>query len=97
MELKAISELNKYRFIIPYQQRGYKWTPDNVRILLNDFKDFIDSKNQSRYFFTSNSNPHNHHIVSLVFGGTAPLLINNVQYFLLFCHRLLVDFEQQIA
>lgn len=46
MELKAISELNKYRFVIPYQQRGYKWTPDNVRILLNDFKDFIDSKNQ---------------------------------------------------
>lgn len=46
MELKAISELNKYTFIIPYQQRGYKWTPDNVRILLNDFKDFIDSKKQ---------------------------------------------------
>ncbi|MBO7478576.1 MAG: DUF262 domain-containing protein [Salinivirgaceae bacterium] len=46
MNLKAISELNKYKFVIPYQQRGYKWTPDNVRILLNDFKDFIDSKKQ---------------------------------------------------
>ncbi|MBR1991274.1 MAG: DUF262 domain-containing protein [Bacteroidales bacterium] len=42
IDLKAISELKGYKFVIPYQQRGYKWTPDNVRILLQDIKDFID-------------------------------------------------------
>ena len=42
IDLKAISELRGYEFVIPYQQRGYKWTPDNVRILLQDIKDFID-------------------------------------------------------
>ena len=47
--LKAISELKGYRFVIPYQQRGYKWTPDNVRILLQDIKDFIDDEAKDLY------------------------------------------------
>lgn len=46
MELKAISELKNYIFVIPYQQRGYKWTPDNITMLLNDLKEFIDSDKQ---------------------------------------------------
>lgn len=44
MDLKAISELKGLTFVIPYQQRGYKWTPDNVKVLLDDFNSFIDSK-----------------------------------------------------
>jgi len=43
MDLKAISELKGYTFVIPYQQRGYRWTPDNVRILLKDLQEFISS------------------------------------------------------
>ena len=49
IDLKAISELKGYKFVIPYQQRGYKWTPDNVRILLQDIKDFIDDEAKDLY------------------------------------------------
>lgn len=49
MDSKFISKL-KYTFVIPYQQRGYRWTPDNVRILLNDFKDFIDSNTECKFY-----------------------------------------------
>lgn len=41
--LKSISELSGLVFKIPYQQRGYKWTEDNINILLQDFHDFIHS------------------------------------------------------
>ncbi|MBP5457276.1 MAG: DUF262 domain-containing protein [Paludibacteraceae bacterium] len=44
MDLKAISELKGYTFVIPYQQRGYKWTSDNVKVLLDDFKEFLDNE-----------------------------------------------------
>lgn len=44
MDLKAISELKDYKFIIPYQQRGYRWTPDNVKVLLDDFNEFLDNE-----------------------------------------------------
>lgn len=44
MDLKAISELKGYTFVIPYQQRGYKWTSDNVKVLLDDFKYFLDNE-----------------------------------------------------
>ena len=44
MELKAISELKDYTFVIPYQQRGYKWTPDNIKVLLDDFRNFLNKK-----------------------------------------------------
>lgn len=43
MDLKAISELKDYTFVIPYQQRGYKWTSDNVKVLLDDIKEFLNS------------------------------------------------------
>lgn len=49
MELKAISELNGYTFVVPYQQRGYKWTPDNIKVLLDDFKDFLNNKEKKMY------------------------------------------------
>lgn len=41
--MKAISELKDLVFTIPAQQRGYKWTTDNVKELLEDFRDFIES------------------------------------------------------
>lgn len=43
LPLKSIAELNGYCFLIPFQQRGYKWTEDNVLLLLKDFHDFIQS------------------------------------------------------
>lgn len=42
--LKAISELKNFTFTIPYQQRGYRWTEQNIITLLNDLKQFIGSK-----------------------------------------------------
>ena len=41
---KSISELSSYRFKVPYQQRGYKWTPDNISILIKDLHEFIHSE-----------------------------------------------------
>lgn len=41
--MKVISELKGLVFKIPAQQRGYKWTTDNVKELLEDFRDFIKS------------------------------------------------------
>lgn len=43
LALKAFSELRGYKFNIPYQQRGYKWTKTNVYELLCDLKAFIHS------------------------------------------------------
>lgn len=41
--LKAISEVKGSSFIIPYQQRGYKWAKNNITLLLDDLKQFIES------------------------------------------------------
>lgn len=41
ISLKSISDLSGLVFKVPYQQRGYKWTEDNINILLRDFHDFI--------------------------------------------------------
>lgn len=40
--MKAIADLRGYEFIIPAQQRGYKWTEENLHELFQDFLDFID-------------------------------------------------------
>ena len=42
--MKAISELQGYTFIIPFLQRGYKWTSDNVKDLLLDLWNFMHSR-----------------------------------------------------
>lgn len=49
MDLRAISELKGYTFVIPYQQRGYKWTSDNVKVLLDDFKEFLLDNEKTMY------------------------------------------------
>jgi hypothetical protein len=43
MPMKAFAELKGYTFHIPYQQRGYKWAPQNVRELLKDLWEFVNS------------------------------------------------------
>ncbi len=43
MPMKAFAELEGYTFLIPYQQRGYKWAPQNVRELLKDLWEFVNS------------------------------------------------------
>lgn len=47
LKLKAISDLKCYTFTIPYQQRGYRWTEDNINKLLEDFKEFVDSEKKN--------------------------------------------------
>lgn len=39
--MKSLVELRGLNFIIPSQQRGYKWTGGNISELLKDFLDFI--------------------------------------------------------
>lgn len=40
LELKTINDLQQYNFYIPSYQRGYRWTPDEVKDLLNDISEF---------------------------------------------------------
>lgn len=48
LPLKALKDLKGLIFSIPFQQRGYKWTQNNVKELLCDIKDFIECKNTSK-------------------------------------------------
>lgn len=41
VELKTLSELSQYSFYIPAYQRGYRWTEQEVKDLLNDINEFI--------------------------------------------------------
>lgn len=40
IELKTLNELSQYSFYIPAYQRGYRWTSQEVKDLLNDINDF---------------------------------------------------------
>lgn len=42
VKLMPVSNLLKKEFFIRSYQRGYRWTEDQLRDLLNDFKEFID-------------------------------------------------------
>ena len=42
--MKSIWDLHNYSFQIPYQQRGYKWTSDNIIKLLEDLMVFLESE-----------------------------------------------------
>lgn len=44
IELRSVNELLGMRFFIPSYQRGYRWTEQQVKDLLNDVKEFIDNK-----------------------------------------------------
>ena len=41
IELKTLNELAQYSFFIPAYQRGYRWTEQEVRDLLNDINEFV--------------------------------------------------------
>lgn len=49
IELKSISELSEMKFFIPDYQRGYRWTKELVKDLLDDIDEFI-KKNQGGFY-----------------------------------------------
>ena len=40
IELRAVNELLGMKFYIPNYQRGYRWTEQQVKDLLNDINEF---------------------------------------------------------
>ena len=50
--LKKLLESNKQQFIIPIYQRGYNWTTDDVKKLIDDLLEFY------KYFFRDNENKY---------------------------------------
>ncbi len=40
IDLKSIRELFGMNFYMPDYQRGYRWTPQQMKDLLNDIRDF---------------------------------------------------------
>jgi len=50
IELKTIYELLGEKFIIPYYQRGYRWTRFQVEQLLKDIWKFCDEKNENEFY-----------------------------------------------
>ena len=49
IELKSVSELLGMKFFIPSYQRGYRWTKQQVKDLLDDVNEFIQNKNSDFY------------------------------------------------
>lgn len=49
IELKSVGELFGMKFFIPSYQRGYRWTEQQVKDLLNDVKEFIDNQTAGFY------------------------------------------------
>lgn len=51
IELKSVSELLGMKFFIPSYQRGYRWTEQQVKDLLNDIWDFSKKEKQEYEFY----------------------------------------------
>ena len=51
IELKSVSELLGMRFFIPSYQRGYRWTEQQVKDLLDDIWEFSKKKKQEYEFY----------------------------------------------
>lgn len=49
IELKSVNELLGMKFYIPSYQRGYRWTEQQVKDLLNDVNEFIQNKSSDFY------------------------------------------------
>lgn len=47
--MKAFKDLSEFTFVIPSQQRGYKWTPKNVEELLKDLWEFSKQETKKIY------------------------------------------------
>lgn len=54
VELKTLNELSQYTFYIPAYQRGYRWTAQEVKDLLNDINEFtpkeIDDSDEKTWY-----------------------------------------------
>ncbi len=50
IELKTIFELLDQKFFIPDYQRGYRWTPIQVKQLLDDIWDFTKKKKEGEFY-----------------------------------------------
>ena len=51
IELKSVNELLGMKFFIPLYQRGYRWTEQQVKDLLNDIWEFSKKKKQEYEFY----------------------------------------------
>lgn len=51
IELKSVKELLGMKFLIPSYQRGYRWTEQQVKDLLNDIWEFSGKKKQEYEFY----------------------------------------------
>lgn len=51
VSLKTISELKDKKFYIPGYQRGYRWTKQQVKDLLDDVWEFMQKNNDSEAFY----------------------------------------------
>lgn len=51
LPLVPFSELKGKTYVIPYQQRGYKWTSSNVEELLYDLREFIEDANPQKCIY----------------------------------------------
>mgnify|MGYP002674114335 FL=1 len=47
IELRAVDELLGMKFYIPNYQRGYRWTEQQVKDLLNDINEFSPETNRN--------------------------------------------------
>ena len=45
----AVSDINKSLFVIPFYQRGYRWTGKNVKQLLTDLLLFANNTDEQEY------------------------------------------------
>lgn len=50
LPMMSFSELKGKKFVIPTQQRGYKWTPDNIKELISDLWEFINAPESKRIY-----------------------------------------------
>lgn len=48
LPMKSFLDLKEMTFLIPYQQRGYKWTKSNVEELLDDLLAFVQCTNPTK-------------------------------------------------
>lgn len=51
LPLMPFAELKGRTYIIPFQQRGYKWTSSNVEELLCDLREFIEETNSKKRIY----------------------------------------------
>ena len=51
IEPKSINDLHGMKFFIPSYQRGYRWTEQQVKDLLNDILEFSQKKKQESEYY----------------------------------------------